>query len=190
MGESKDYCTQHQDNMIAAAEAKLRVKTLEDQTKLLFDKADENTKILRDIQLCVVRMDGKIQGLEVKFDAFEHRWDTRIVMSDEVISEYKEAMIAINTRFVDTEQSVSARIRGLRTFTEETIETVTDKIDAFATEYKKFDWFRNWMNGIQQELPRTVVKWTVLFILGVAMTMAFIHQIDMARMLKWIGIVK
>jgi hypothetical protein len=188
--DPRKQCFQHQENMVSLAEGRIKMSNLEEQTKLLFSKVEEQTKILRDIQLCVVKMDGKIQGLERKFDEFENRWDNRMVLNDAIIAEYREAMISINTRFVDTDRSVATRFTGLRTFTEQAIETASDKIGSFEVEYKKFDWFRNWMNGIQQELPRTVVKWTVLFVLAVAMTMAFVHQIDMAKMLKWIGIVK
>jgi len=106
----------------------------------------------------------------------------RIRSMEQRMTELEEARIEMMRLYA----SINANVASINTkmsvqcTTLATMSNTIDKLLATCEELAKFKWFRDWANGIKDNLPKVVVY----VILGVLIILAMLHNIDIWAILK------
>lgn len=159
--ENNNHCNAHVGNMERIAKLEAREDGQDEKFDVIFNKLEDQTKILNCLKI----------GQDVilaKFNTFEKGYNERVELSNSVITEYRLAMVGINTKFNDITKSLS---------------------DHFI-EYKKFDWFREPLNKVYIKAPAFVLKWACILVGLTVAGFIILHQTDVTKIFKWIGVGK
>jgi hypothetical protein len=155
--EDNGHCLAHVFNMERIAKLETREDSQDEKFDTIFDKLDVQGETLRCIK-------SNQEIILVKFSKFEEGYDERVETSNAVISEYRQAMIGINNKFV----------------------TIGEKF----AELDSFKWYRDWMNGIRDGTPKFLFKWIMITAGTVTGLLLLIHWMDIPRILRLWGIIK
>jgi len=110
-----DHCQHHEGHVQKMAIAETKIDGAEKDIKVLFDKSDEQMRLLHSIELCAKKnaatMTAGFTRMEEIFEALSVTSQQRVAYGDSLIKEFREEMAKVDKRLRATEEFQWFRVK-------------------------------------------------------------------------------